>query len=925
MGNDSMPSEKNDSLKHKVSDNPAASLQSDVSDPRNYYKYAFLQSLTSTVLLDTTGRIIAANDAFEKLFGIPAEIFIKSDHSFITDPELVRKGIADMIIRCVNEKKVFEWTGEFDGAEAAKLSSFKQFTKIKLTLRTRFSPVFDESGNVEAIMLQHEDITQKRLLESDLNETSSLLEAAQNVSKTGHFSADLITGKWLYSEVIDEMLGLESKTVNSVDDWGVIISEDQGKDSFREFVNLDGNNEYHSSDFRIKRKKDGEIKWVSVSCRLEKDSDGKPLRIAGTLQDITQRKLIEHELIQSSRKYQALVDQASDSIFVFDKQGRITEVNEEGCKTLGYTREEMMVKYIWDLTEPDSHKMILKSIARMEEGENVAVMRKLIRKNGEVILAEITGRMLSDGQFQAIARDVTERVRLEEIFKAKEHQFRVIFENMPVGVVFQNEIGFITMANSAAQDILGLSLEQLQGKHSMDPEWRAIHEDGSDYPGPSHPAMISLRTGKPVKNAVMGVFNSKNKAYRWLKINSVPEFKEGSGIVTGVFTTLEDITDIRLTTLALEESERNYKKIFNATSDAIFIDDAATGRIIDVNETMLKMYGYENKEDILKLNVGELSADRGPYDEENAQKMIRRSIDSGPQIFEWLAKKKNGDLFWVEVSLIKTDIGGKGRVLAVARDITERKKAEEKIKRYNLELKNSNSTKDKFLSIIAHDLRSPFHTVLGLSEILYDDIENLEREEIKKISYNLHSVLKRQYDLVNDLLDWARLQSKDYRIRTKNEKFDEIVNDVVEIMNPVAEGKGIIIKTEVDVPDEVLLDAQMIRLVLRNLISNSVKFSETGSVITLEAAIIHSEDKNSSLNVSVTDTGTGIPAEDLNLLFRADTRYTKKGTREEKGSGLGLLLCYEVVKKHGGEIEIKSDTGKGCRVSFSIPAGSQVC
>lgn len=158
MGNNSIPSEKNDSRKHKVSDNSAASLQYDVPDPQNYHKYTFLQSLTDTVLLDTTGRIIAANKAFEKLFGIPAEVLKEYDHSFITDPELISKGISEMIIQCIQQKMTAELTGEFDIPEAAKHPSFKHINKEKLFLHARFTPHLNESGDVEAIVLQPEDL-----------------------------------------------------------------------------------------------------------------------------------------------------------------------------------------------------------------------------------------------------------------------------------------------------------------------------------------------------------------------------------------------------------------------------------------------------------------------------------------------------------------------------------------------------------------------------------------------------------------------------------------------------------------------------------------------------------------------------------------------------------------------------------------------
>ena len=136
--------------------------------------------------------------------------------------------------------------------------------------------------------------------------------------------------------------------------------------------------------------------------------------------------------------------------------------------------------------------------------------------------------------------------------------------------------------------------------------------------------------------------------------------------------------------VTLRESERRYREIFNATNEAIFIDDAATGQMIDVNDAMLRMYGYSSKQEVLAGSIGDLSANRPPYSQAEAEQHLRRTLEQGPQTFEWLARKRSGEEFWTEVSLRGSDIGGKGRILAVVRDITERKAAETAIHHLSL-------------------------------------------------------------------------------------------------------------------------------------------------------------------------------------------------------------------------------------------------
>jgi len=149
--------------------------------------------------------------------------------------------------------------------------------------------------------------------------------------------------------------------------------------------------------------------------------------------------------------------------------------------------------------------------------------------------------------------------------------------------------------------------------------------------------------------------------------------------IKGVSALSVNITDLKEAEAKLEFSEINYRTIFNSTSEAVFIDDASTGKMIDINDTVLKMYRYDSKEEVLALNIGELSANIGEYNDQRAQELIKKTIEEGPQRFEWLAKRKDGSTFWIEMYLKKTLILGQERILAVGREIDEQKKAKEKI------------------------------------------------------------------------------------------------------------------------------------------------------------------------------------------------------------------------------------------------------
>lgn len=236
------------------------------------------------------------------------------------------------------------------------------------------------------------------------------------------------------------------------------------------------------------------------------------------------------------------------------------------------------------------------------------------------------------------------------------------------------------------------------------------------------------------------------------------------------------------------------------------------------------------------------------------------------------------------------------------------------IKAQNKKLKTLNATKDKFFSIIAHDLKSPYNAVLGFSDILLTQSENLDRQEIKSIA----DMIKRSADvavnLLTNLMVWS--QSQTNRIKFNPEVLDltDIVSHVILLYNETALQKGISLSFDLPENSTVTGDREMLDTILRNLVSNAIKFTRPGGKIIVSAV----KDEYETI-VSVADNGIGISKENKKKLFRIDEGYTTAGTEKEKGTGLGLILCLEFVEKHGGRIWVESTPGKGTIFSFSIP------
>lgn len=252
-------------------------------------------------------------------------------------------------------------------------------------------------------------------------------------------------------------------------------------------------------------------------------------------------------------------------------------------------------------------------------------------------------------------------------------------------------------------------------------------------------------------------------------------------------------------------------------------------------------------------------------------------------------------------------------VLYVAHDNTTKKIAEDRLKESESYLKELNETKDKFFAIIAHDLRSPFQGFLGLSDILAKTSDSLTKEEIKEYSLELHKALEKQYELLDDLLNWAKITNKNFKLSKSFINLHNTVNTVFEQVEVIAKIKNLNLINEVNKAINLNVDEIMFKVILRNLISNSLKFSNLNGYIKVSAKL-----EDNRFEISVSDNGVGISSENIKKLFD-NTHFTTTGTASEIGTGLGFNLSKEIVLRHNGIIYAESTLEKGTIITFTIP------
>ena len=252
----------------------------------------------------------------------------------------------------------------------------------------------------------------------------------------------------------------------------------------------------------------------------------------------------------------------------------------------------------------------------------------------------------------------------------------------------------------------------------------------------------------------------------------------------------------------------------------------------------------------------------------------------------------------------------------LVKDLLEEELTRQKIQieEQKKELESLNATKDKFFSIIAHDLKNPFASLIGASDFLVSSSNDLSKEQMANFLKIINSSAKQGYRLLENLLEWSRMQTGIISWQPEQVDMWDLVNEVVNLLRSSAETKQIHLEARVDEDLSAFVDPNMINTVVRNLVSNAIKFTARGGEV-----IVESKQLKDAIEITVRDNGIGIKADDIAKLFRIDEQLVQNGTENETGTGLGLILCKEFIDKHKGELYVKSEPNKGSSFIFTLP------
>ena len=427
---------------------------------------------------------------------------------------------------------------------------------------------------------------------------------------------------------------------------------------------------------------------------------------------------------------------------------------------------------------------------------------------------------------------------------------------------------------------------------------------------------------KTIQDCLQGVTKSfeiehrvydKNGNIGWILLRGVyvPPENSKPGRIVGSAT---DITERKNYEEALRKSEEKFRKIFESSGIGI-ATLAPDGHFSKVNSSFCEILGY-TEADLIGMNFRNITH---PGDIEKSleitKELLKNELIEGKSI-EKRYLHKNGEIVWAltTISLIR-DIDNKPQFfIAQVQNITKRKKSEEQLIKYTEELKLLNASKDKFFSIISHDLRSPFNSLLGLTEYISHSYDEMTPQDIRSSITSIYNSSKQVYGLILNLLEWSMIQSGRITVDRSIINLKELGNEIKNLYEESANQKQLELTININEEIFVYADKYMIDTIIRNFVSNSIKFTNSGGKIIVKGII-----NGDNAEVSVTDTGIGISLEDQKNLFRIDEQLRRDGTANEKGTGLGLILCKEFAEKNSGVVWVESELGKGSRFSVTLP------
>ncbi|MFZ2470340.1 MAG: PAS domain S-box protein [Methanothrix sp.] len=688
-------------------------------------------------------------------------------------------------------------------------------------------------------------------------------------------------------------------------------------------------------------RKDGKRVWVSIQADAMVDAIDDPNNMVSSYQgfliDITEHKIMEEALKRSQERYRILVENLNDAIFTLDSAGLIIYMSPVVEPLLGYRPEEVIGEYFAQFVHPEDLPGLKDSFCKTMQGRLEPYEFRVRDKGNRYRHVRTSSRIEIDEQGQTlgitgILSDITKQKQRDDAKQESESKLAAIIEFLPDATFVIDLQGKVIAWNRAMEEMTGVNKKDMigQGDHAYAVPFYGERRrqlldllDKDDKEIASNYQYVQRKGNTLYAEIFTPALFGGRGAHVWA--TGAPIF-DAKGKRLGAIESIRDITDSKRAKEELQESKDYLEKIINSIGDPIFVKNLEHQFVL-VNDAFCALSGHSREGLLGKKDYDFFPSEQVAVFLEKDERVFETGKENVNE--ETITDSQGKDRTIITKKTLYTDNSGGKFIVGIIRDITERKWAEEELQKTNQQLKTAiakanelttlarkaNAAKSEFLANMSHEIRTPLNGVIGMTELLLDtDLNSEQLEYAQTINSSGEALLT----LINDILDFSKIEARKLVIERQDFDLASVLKYTTDLLARCAKEKGLQVTCLVD-PDVPMLlrgDAGRLRQILANLGGNGVKFTNQGKV-KIEVKVEKEEETNITLRFSIRDTGIGIPADRLAVLFTPFTQADGSATRKYGGTGLGLAISKQLAQMMNGKIGAESTEGVGSTFWFT--------
>lgn len=650
------------------------------------------------------------------------------------------------------------------------------------------------------------------------------------------------------------------------------------------------------------RKDEREI-WIGISISLASACENSSPHSIFQIEDLTRRKENELALENSEQKFEVIFENANDGISINEPGGRFLEVNHITCEKLGYNQEELLQKKAIDLVSSEALKLFIEHMRELYRYGHAVAGSEVACKDGTYLPVELSMSFIEYGGKPAILsiiRDITERKKAEQMLKYERDRAQNYLDIAGTIIIAIDAEQKVALINKKGSELLGSPKIDTLGKNWFD---AFIPEKYRQVTKESYVQLMS-RNIEPVEHFENPVLTrgGKERIIGWH--NSILKYEEGR--ITGTLSSGEDITERKKV-----EEEMKVRSAAMASSLTAIVIANPEGYITYVNSAFMKLWGYSSEE-VLGSPARYLGASG-----RKAPDVVNSLFSRGSWAGELVCRRKDRTEFHAHLSssLVMDEAGKTICIMCSFLDISGHKEANRMMIEARMRAEDANRAKSSFLASMSHELRTPLNSIIGFADVLrektFGPLNDRQAKYLSNISISGKHLLK----LIDDILDLSKVETGKMEFNPEEFSVPDTFEEIKVTLAPLALKRNIkmVWETEGELKS-MTADRTKFKQILYNLIDNAIKFTPENGLIKIVTWV-----SEENISISVTDSGPGISIDDQKKLFEPFTQLGRFESREQPGTGLGLVIVKKYVEMHGGTVRVESKTGTGSRFSFMIP------